>query len=46
MEEETRSCFLLLLTTVANNNTATRDVVREKGGEELARYWIYLGTVT
>ena len=37
VEEETRSCFLLLLTTVANNNKAIRDVVKEKDGEELAR---------
>lgn len=39
VEEETRSCFLLLLTTVANNDKATRAVVREKGGDELARMY-------
>lgn len=41
VEEETRSCFLLLLTTVANNDKASKDVIREKGGEELARYRIF-----
>ncbi|XP_045191890.2 neurochondrin-like [Mercenaria mercenaria] len=35
--EETRSCFLLLLTAVAKVNKSAKSVIREKGGLDLAR---------
>jgi len=35
--EETKSCFQLLLTTVARENKAARAVIKEKGGDNLAR---------
>ena len=40
MEEETRSCFLMLLTTVTKSDKSTKDLVMEKGGDEIARYCI------
>ena len=36
--EETRSCFLLLLTSIAKVDKSAKSVIREKGGLDLARY--------
>ncbi|XP_060557346.1 neurochondrin-like [Ruditapes philippinarum] len=36
--EETRSCFLLLLTAIAKVDKSAKSVIREKGGLDLARY--------
>ena len=40
VEEETRSCFLMLLTTVTKSDKSTKDLVMEKGGDEIARYCV------
>ncbi|XP_052230312.1 neurochondrin-like isoform X9 [Dreissena polymorpha] len=37
--EETKSCFQMLLTAVAKDNKAARAVIKEKGGDNLARFF-------